>query len=51
MLFYVFLGEWKHLLMFNAQLCLTFERVAVTLKFTLCRRVERMVMDTTPIKH
>ncbi len=46
MLFYVFLSEGKHLLMFNVQLCLTFERVSVTLKFPLCRRVELMVMDS-----
>ncbi len=51
MLFYVFLSEGKHLLMFNVQLCLTFERVSVTLKLPLCRRVELMVMDTTPIRH
>ncbi len=51
MLFYVFLSEGKHLLMFNVQLCLTFERVSVTLKFPLCRRVELMVMDTTHIMH
>ncbi len=56
MLFYVFLSEGKHLLMFNVQLCLTFERVSVTLKFSLCRRVELMVMelmvmDTTHIRH
>ncbi len=56
MLFCVFLSEGKHLLMFNAQLCLTFERVSVTLKFPLCsaivmcRRVELMVMNTTPIR-
>ncbi len=52
MLFYVFLSEGKHLLMFNVQICLTFERVSVT----LCRRVEimvmeLMVMDITPISH
>ncbi len=35
MLFYVFLSEGKHLLMFNVQLCLIFERVPVTLKFPL----------------
>ncbi len=56
MLFYVFLSEGKHLLMFNVQLCLTFERVSVTLKFPLCRRVELMVMelmvmDNTPMRH
>ncbi len=51
MLFYVFLSEWKHLLMFNVQICLPFERVSVTLKLPLCRRVALMVMDTTPIKH
>ncbi len=58
MLFYVFLSEGKHLLMFNVQLCLTFERVSVTLTFhcavqllPLCRRVEFMVMDNTPIRH
>ncbi len=51
MLFYVFLSEGKHLLMFNIQLCLTFKRVSVTLKFPLCRRVEFIVMDTTPIRH
>ncbi len=49
MLFYVFLSEGKHLLMFNVQLYLTFERVSVTLKFPLCRRVDLMVMDTTPL--
>ncbi len=52
MLFYMFLSEGKHLLMFNVQLCLTFERVSVT----LCRRVvlmvmDLMVMDITPIRH
>ncbi len=52
MLFYVFLSEGKHLLMINIQLCLTFERVSVT----LCRRVELMVMELmvmniTPIRH
>ncbi len=31
MLFYVFLSEGKHLLMFNVQLCLTFESVSVML--------------------
>ncbi len=41
MLFYVFLS----LLIFNVQLCLTFERVSDTLKFPLCRRVELMVME------
>ncbi len=35
MLFYVFLSEGKHLLMFNVQFCLTFERVSVMLKFPL----------------
>ncbi len=35
MLFYVFLSEGKHLLVFNVQLCLIFERVPVTLKFPL----------------
>ncbi len=37
----MFLSEGKHLLMFNVQLCLTFERVSVMLKFLslpLCRR-------------
>ncbi len=46
MLFYEFLSEGKHLLMFNVQLYLSFERVSVT----LCGRVELMVMDTTPIR-
>ncbi len=32
MLFYVFLSEGKHL-MFNVQLCMTYERVSVMLKF------------------
>ncbi len=45
--FCVFLSEVKHLLMFNVQLCLTSERVSVTLKFSLCRRVE-LIMDATP---
>ncbi len=35
MLFYVFLSERKHLLIFNVQLYLLFERVPVTLKFPL----------------
>ncbi len=35
MLLCVFLSEGKHLLMFNVQLCLIFERVSVTLKFPL----------------
>ncbi len=46
------MSEGKHLLIFNIQLCLTFERVSVTLKFPLCRRValmELMIMDITPI--
>jgi len=41
-LFYVFLSKAKQLLMFNVQLCLTFERVSIILKFwslPLCRRV------------
>jgi len=36
------LSKEKHLLMFNVQLCLTFERVSILLKFwslPLCRRV------------
>jgi len=32
-LFYVFLSKCKHLLIFNVQLCLTFERVSIMLKF------------------
>jgi len=46
MLFYVFLSKGKNLLMFNVQLCLTFERVSVMLKFwslPLCRRVRLIV--------
>ncbi len=35
MLLYVFLSEGKHLLMFNVQLCLIFERVPVMLKCPL----------------
>jgi len=33
LLFYVFLSKGKHLLMFNVQLCLTFEKVSIMLKF------------------
>jgi len=32
-LFDVFLSNGKHLLMFNVQLCLTFESVSIMLKF------------------
>ncbi len=41
----MFLREGKHLLIFNIQLCLTFERVSVTLKFPSCGRVALMVME------
>ncbi len=58
MLFYVFLSEGNHLLMFNVQLCLIFERVSVTLKFPLCSACITIVQnsraygyDTTPIRH
>ncbi len=46
MLFYVFLSEGKHLLMFNVQLCLTFERVSVTLKFPLCSAIVIIVQKS-----
>ncbi len=46
MLFYVFLSEGKHLLMFNVQLCLTFERVSVTLKFSLCSAIVTIVQKS-----
>ncbi len=51
------LSEGKHLLMFNVQLCLIFERVSVMLKYPLHSaivtivRVALMVMDTTPLKY
>ncbi len=35
MLFMCFLSKGNHLLMFNVQLCLTFERVPIMLKFPL----------------
>ncbi len=54
----MFLSEGNHLLMFNVQLCLTFERVSVTLKFPLCSACITIVQksraygyDTTPIRH
>ncbi len=46
MLFYVFLSEGKHLLMFNVQLCLTFGRVSVTLKFSLCSAMVTIVQKS-----
>ncbi len=47
MLFYVFFSEGKiNLLMFNIQLCLTFERVSVTLKFPLCSAIFTMVQKS-----
>ncbi len=46
MLFYVFLSEGKHLLMFNVQLCLTFERVSVSLKFPLCSAIFTIVQKS-----
>ncbi len=46
MLLYVFLSEGKHLLMFNVQLCLTFERVSVTLKFPLCSAIVTIVQKS-----
>ncbi len=62
MLFYVFLTEGKHLLMFNVQLCLIFERVSVSIaqsnsyhwvvhSLRLCRNRAYVIMDTTPIRH
>ncbi len=45
MLFYVFLSEGKHLLMFNVQLCLTFERVSVILKFPLHSAIVTIVQN------
>ncbi len=58
MLFYVFLSERKHLLIFNVQLYLLFERVPVILKFplhsaivTIVQKSSIMVMDNTPIRH
>jgi len=47
MLFYVFLREGKHLLMFNVQLCLTFESVSVTLKFPLCSAIVIIVQKSS----
>ncbi len=50
----VLLSKGKHVLMFNVQLCLTFERVSVMLKLLsllLCRRVELMVMDNFTMRH
>ncbi len=38
MLFYVFLSEGKHLLMFNVQLCLIFESVSVEVSIAQCNR-------------
>ncbi len=46
MLFYVFLSEGKHLLMLNVQLCLTFERVSVTLKFSLHSAIVTIVQKS-----
>ncbi len=46
MLFYVFLNEGKHLLMFNVQLCLIFERVSVMLKFPLCSAIVTIVQKS-----
>ncbi len=46
MLFYVFLSEGKHLLMFNVQLCLTFERVSVKLKFPLHSAIVTIVQKS-----
>ncbi len=46
MLFYVFLSEGKHILMFNVQLCLTFERVSVTLKFPLHSAIVTIVQKS-----
>ncbi len=46
MLFYVFLSEGKHLLMFNIQLCLTFERVSVTLMFPLHSAIVTIVQKS-----
>ncbi len=46
MLFYVFLSEGKHLLMFNIQLCLTFKRVSVTLMFPLCSAIVTIVQKS-----
>ncbi len=46
MLFYVFLSEGKHLLMFNVQLWLTFERVSVSLKFPLCSAIFTIVQKS-----
>ncbi len=45
MLFNVFLSEGKHL--FNIQLCLTFERVSVTLKFPLCSAIITIVQKSS----
>ncbi len=44
------LSKGKHLLVFNVQLCLIFERVSVMLKFlllSLFTRVELMVMNNS----
>ncbi len=46
MLLYVFLSEGKHLLMFNVLLCLTFERVSVTLKFPLHSAIVTIVQKS-----
>ncbi len=45
MLFYVFLSEGKHLLMFNVQLCLIFERVR--LKFPLHSAIVTIVQKSS----
>ncbi len=56
--FMCFLSERKHLLIFNVQLYLLFERVPVTLKFplhsaivTIVQKSSIMVMDNTDIRH
>ncbi len=46
MQFYVFLSEGKDLLMFNVQLCLTFERVSVKLKFPLYSAIVTIVQKS-----
>ncbi len=42
----MFLSEWKHLLMFNLQLCLTFERVSVMFKFPLHSAIVTIVQKS-----
>ncbi len=47
MLLFVFLNDGKHLLMFNVQLCLIFERVSVMLKFPLHSAIFTIVQKSS----